>query len=109
MLGARSASEFGEFVRVAGDEEHGVAGFQSELARAICSLRLGPDVLASGPLRRQPPPPSAPIEDDIAKARLALALRPSVHPIGRRPAGRRPAPEWPTLRLLDFETCWRTP
>ena len=106
-LGARKASELGEFVRIAGDEKRGVARFQAERRGGSPRCARAPMLFASGP---RPPAPvalgsaasvrlvlRAIEEQDIAKPGLTLALRPCVHPIGESPlpsAGRGNRPDF---------------
>ena len=70
-LGARRAREFHEVLRLAGDEEHGVADAKPELIGNLLGA-LRPDIL--GERARAALLAFAP--EDVAKPRLALALRP---------------------------------
>ena len=54
-LGARGTGELHEVLRLAGDEEHGVADAEAKLIARSASVRSGPMFLASGPA-----PPSSP-------------------------------------------------
>src|SRR5262249_45975047 len=88
-LGARRPRELDEILGLAGDEEHGVADAKAELlAHRLRALRpevaRGPALLAVAP-------------EDVAEARLTLALRPRIHPIAERavaPALRRDRPHF---------------
>ncbi len=79
MLGAREAGELVEGLGIAGDEEGRVADLEAELGadrlgafRAeVARDRPGAALLAFPP-------------EDVAEARLALALRPGVHPVAER-------------------------
>ena len=87
-LGARRAGELDEILRLAGDEEHGVAVLEAELLARSLRCAPAPRLLATGPA---PDPPRLLAPEDVAEARLALALRPGVHAVaeGARAAARR--------------------
>ena len=75
-LGARGAGEFDEILRLAGDEEAGVADAELELIGDLLGA-LRPDVLgerAGAALLAFAP-------EDVAEAGLALALRPGIHAV----------------------------
>ena len=110
---AREPREFGELVRIARDEERRVARLEPELnADRLGSLRA--DVVGD----RTAPAHSARLrvgrerrlvagaveEQDVAEARLALALRPGVHPVGEgalAAARRRDRPDLVLRRLQE--------
>ena len=89
-LGARGAGELDELLRLAGDEEHGVADLEAELIGDLLGA-LRADVLgerACAALLALAP-------EDVAEARLALALRPGIHAVAERAVAAASAPESP--------------
>src|SRR5690606_36436758 len=80
-LGAGLAGELVEFLRAAGDEEHGIAVIEAELR-----LDRGGAFLADIPGDRTRA--LAFLEEDIAEARLTLALGPGIHTVAEGAADR---------------------
>src|SRR5690348_3481621 len=79
-FGPRKAGKLPEFVGLAGNEERRVAFLQTELLTDR-SGTFRPDVV-----RKRAGSLAAFAPEDVAEARLALALRPGVHAVGERAA-----------------------
>src|ERR1019366_14935 len=75
-LDARAACEFDEILRLAGDEEAGVTDGELHLIGDLLGA-LRPDVLRQGAGAAF----FAFAPEDVAQARLTLALRPGIHAV----------------------------
>ena len=79
-LGARRTGELDEVLRLAGDEEHGIAVARGRADRRL--LRCAPAPMILGERPRAALLAFAP--EDVAEPRLALALRPGIHAVAER-------------------------
>src|SRR5690606_35086944 len=98
---ARLSGEARELRGLAGDEEDGIAFLEAEL-RADRFGALRADVLRDRPCAFQRPAFVA--EEDVAQARLPLALRPGIHAVAEgavAAAWRRDRPDLDLRVLLD--------